>query len=245
MFLSARLKIDRANQHLRDLESSIANLPNLNRASVEPDPQGRGSSIKHEIPDFGKIKDQLALVTGDCIHNFRTALDHAWVGCIKNIGLIPDHRTKFPVRPDIENLKGVLKGVKIDISRAELFDLMVSDIKAYKTGNEPLWTLHDLDIADKHEVLLVVQSYESINNIRIEDETGYIGTGGTWGGLHKNPIFIDIPNTHKIHYHGDRSMTISLDHGKSIKHIPITVLLQTFSRLTMNIIQLLEKITEP
>ena len=45
MFVSARLKIDRANQHLQDLESTIRNPVNLNEASVEPDPQG-------EFPDY-------------------------------------------------------------------------------------------------------------------------------------------------------------------------------------------------
>lgn len=241
MFLSARLKIDRANEHLRDLESSIHALPSLSSVSVQPDPLGRGNTIEHTIPNFTDVMNRFALLTGDSIHNFRTALDHAWADSLRSVGLPVTSYTKFPVRPDVENLKGVLKGIKVHTASPALFDVMVSQIKAYKAGNGFLWDLHYLDIADKHELLLPVVGYGSVNDIRVENQEGETITGSTYGWYWRDVVRIDIPATHKIQYHGDRATSIQLGQGEFAHGLEATGFLQIVARITLNIVMLLEK----
>ncbi len=76
MFSSARLKIDRAHTHIKDLEGQF-------KSFVERKPHRFG--IKHdektgqpviEIRFVEDVPAELAVVIGDAVHNMRCALDH-------------------------------------------------------------------------------------------------------------------------------------------------------------------------
>src|SRR5207248_1202546 len=72
--------------------------------------------------------------------------------------------------------------------------LITRDIKPYDGGNEAIWPIHRLDIADKHRLLIPVVDYASIVGLEIEDEQGkpiYGFVPGTW---QESPWYIHIPN---------------------------------------------------
>jgi hypothetical protein len=152
-FQDARLKIDRANSHISNLDVRITALADSDIATVEINPGLGNEVIKHDLGDRTAI-GEIALMAGDAVHNLRCALDYAWLESIRE--LIPSALSrfaKFPVYPTIEALEAALKGKKIDIASLSLFRLMLDEIKPYEEGNFAIWPVHKLDIRDKHRLL--------------------------------------------------------------------------------------------
>jgi hypothetical protein len=100
----------------------------------------------------GSPPPSLALMAGDAVHNLRGALDHlAWQLVLRDGGS-PNDRTGFPVRAserDVRRDVSVnLPGIKSTTRDAVL--------AAYRRERDLLWSLHRLDIIDKHRLLIVV-----------------------------------------------------------------------------------------
>jgi hypothetical protein len=158
IYKDARLKLKRAKKHIADFTAAVNALEDACTATVEYHAQG-GQSLKHEIPDADNALDDLSLIAGDAIHNLRSALDFAWYDTISRC--LPDKlsdKTKFPVMKTRQDLEGTLHGIEVDTRCPRLFECMVTQIQPYKGGdNSIIWTLHDLDISDKHLLLLSLE----------------------------------------------------------------------------------------
>ncbi len=180
-FEGARLKIDRAEKHLVDLEAALLALPNAYRSSIQRDANTGAQSVIHEPTEaVATIRNDLALITGDCVHHLRTALDHAWTIVVTRIdpGRV-GHWSKFPLQRTLKELEDTLKGLEIDTSNPVLFKFLTSTVKAYETGNDDLWSLHRLDITDKHRLLLPLLPTAWITNIAVKNQAGDIVKGST------------------------------------------------------------------
>jgi hypothetical protein len=116
------------------------------------------------------LPDEVPLIIGDVIHNLHAALDTAmWA-------ITPEsHRAraiKFPFYELQSELTGQLtKGQMKDVYAPEIVRLIIDDIKPYRGGNDRLYGLHDLDIVDKHQLLISV-----IDGVHLG------GVSGTMGG---------------------------------------------------------------
>jgi hypothetical protein len=242
--LDAWLKIKRAKKHLADFEVAFHALQDSYRSSIEKDPASGGESIKHESTEAEDIiKYDLALICGDCIHNLKTALDHAWTYVLTRIdpALVDDH-TKFPIRPTLQELKAALKGKKIDVSCPRIFKFITSQIKAYEAGNYDLWTLHQLDIADKHRLLLPLVQAAWIDNYAVKNKAGEIVTGGTWLNRRSGPYHVDFSPGYEVQNHGKLSLLILFDKGVIAESDEILDALTRFSRLVSQIVVDLEHV---
>src|SRR5258707_4747564 len=126
-FHDARLKIERANEHITNLNTIISSMPDAYSIAIERDKNTGTQKAKYAVNDLEKFGPRLALIIGDAIHNLRTALDYAWIAVIAaHTTITPDRHTKFPFYDSREGLEGVLKGRKIDTACSELYDLVVS-----------------------------------------------------------------------------------------------------------------------
>ena len=92
-------------------------------------------------------------MAGDAVHNARSALDHLAWGLVIRDGGAPTRYTAFPIAKDAlagnkaingENLKGV-RGATREMVRA---------LQPWAGGDDKLWRLHQLDIHDKHKLLI-------------------------------------------------------------------------------------------
>ena len=100
------------------------------------------------------VPDDLALISGDVIHNLRSTLDHLiWQLVVANGGQ-PNDKTAFPIWPSEARYKAGGPGYAKGVSEAAL--TVLDGLKPYKGGNPALWRLHKLDIIDKHRLLLAV-----------------------------------------------------------------------------------------
>ncbi len=157
-FRDARLKVQRADKHIEDLEAAILSLKESYTATVDENNETGHQELIHAIPEFAEAMDNLSLIAGDAIHNLRSALDFAWVSTLKkHIPTADLDRAKFPVYPSRETLEGALNGININpTSNSAIFNCIVTDIQPYRGGKllEVPSTLNKLDICDKHLVLL-------------------------------------------------------------------------------------------
>jgi len=62
-----------ADKHITDMESVIASLPETYTVSIEMNLQTGKPAIKREFVGINTIGEQIALFTGDAIHNLRTS----------------------------------------------------------------------------------------------------------------------------------------------------------------------------
>lgn len=170
-FAGPRLKIERAKRHISELDTAIArfNKRHPYRIVVEQDADPAYHLFILRIKE--NIPDTFALILGDAVHNLRSALD------LLTCDLISIHageaaigeRETFPFSKGNDvDLKSVFKKGLINKISPEALDF-IGSLKTYKrgNGNPALWGLHDLDIHDKHKLLIPVAKVVKIENMTV------------------------------------------------------------------------------
>jgi hypothetical protein len=105
-----------------------------------------------------KIPLRLSLLTGDIVHNLRSALDHALYQLVLRDGGKPTTKTQWPVFTEtpagrsLSRYNAQLKGIKDEDVRR-----MIDWFQPYQPHrnriHENLTLIHDLDIIDKHHLV--------------------------------------------------------------------------------------------
>jgi hypothetical protein len=166
-----RIKLDRAEEHLKLLYRSIrafeAEKPY--RVTYEDNKQAR-QRIYH-VSQVATPPPKWSALIGDCIHNFRSALDHVAYHIVKTYG-VPDRNTQFPLcltparYPDQAKQcfgERARQGLKTAVERLQPYH------RRNKTPNlYALWQLHRLDIIDKHRQLLPVVMANPLVSMRTQ-----------------------------------------------------------------------------
>jgi hypothetical protein len=149
-----RLKVERAKQHLYELELVLDRFRKAQPYTIESeiDPQ-----TGHKV---GKVRgnltppDGIGLIAGDVIHNLRSALDHLAYQLVCANSQIPDRQTSFPIF-DSAAKYAADHGRHVQLMAHGAINA-ISATKPYFGGTDDLWHLHALDIADKHHALLTI-----------------------------------------------------------------------------------------
>jgi hypothetical protein len=139
-------------------------------------------------------------------------------------------------------MEGALRGIKIDRSAPALFARIVNDIKPYDGGNDSIWSIHVLDVDDKHRLLLPIIEFASIQGIEVEHESGKILPGSTWGTSEKPPYYVPIEVGWHVKNKGKVSFSVLFDEGPRFQFSDIRDMLHTFSIQVFNVVQLLENV---
>lgn len=243
-YRDARLKIRRAKKHIADFTAAVIALEDTCTATIEHHAEG-GESLIHEIPNPRETLDDLALITGDALHNMRSALDFAWHSTIS--GFLPDkitNKTKFPVRRTRQDVEGALHGIEVDTRCIPLFECIMRDIQPYEGGhNEVAWTLNNIDNSDKHVLLLGLNPVAHITGITRRDANGQLDTGSSVQARGVNGRYIiDFPRGYKIEDKGKISIGILLQEAGIYYPVPIESLLSDFCNFSLYSVQLLENL---
>ncbi len=239
-FSGARLKIEWANHHIARLTSRIKLFHESCTSSVEINPELGNEVIKHDIP-CGDARRDIALIAGDAFHNLKCALDYAWIETITK--LAPNALgkfAKFPVYPTYDDLEAALRGNGIDRASDELFRVMLSDIEPYAGGNVAVWSVHRLNIRDKHRLLIPVFFYSSIRGIETEDETGISKNGFTFGTHQEPPWYVPMPAGTHVKKNGKLSFSVMFKYGKAEDEAAHAEEIPVYSRLFLNVVETLE-----
>ena len=152
-------KLERAKQQLQDLGLEVDKLLQIGAYRIvgEHQPDRQRYVFKLLGPP---VPDMIAVLTGEIIHHLRCCFDHvAWAIAIK--GNAPERRRRqigFPVCDTAEKFnEAVRRGSLHDPSG--IYTPLIEALQPYKISdpdNSILKAIHDLDIADKHRLLVVV-----------------------------------------------------------------------------------------
>jgi hypothetical protein len=241
-FSAAALKLERANKHIEDLGAIVSALPDAYVSTIEPN-EKLGQTIKYTPPDITKITSDMAVIIGDALHNLRTGIEYAYLGAVeRHAPSALDCYTKFPTGQTRSEVESRLKGRGIDILSPKLFDRIVTNIKPYVVGGNCLIKmLHDLDVSDKHWLLIPLMRVATITDIIVEDERGHATTGSTYPINGDGPYFLDFPPNYTLKSKGKLTLDVVFDDTNIglLKGMSVMSDLQDFSKIAAYIIQIL------
>ena len=105
-FLSAKLKVERAYQHILEVERWVADLIDLNPHSIgiHTDPETGNVQIIGRPCRFPERA--LPILVGDAVHNLRAALDHVVAEILRPFGIDPE-TSAFPIDISRQSLIGL------------------------------------------------------------------------------------------------------------------------------------------
>lgn len=169
-FSGPHLKTERAEHHIFELKRIFKGYIAANKKALTPkyNRKPRGRPIGANFPKHTPT------ILGDALHNLRAALDHAYCELVRARGHTPHERSFFPiVNP---NGKDTWQSRKASMEGHEksgfgpgtrIIEVLSDEVQPYLGGNgEDLVRLHELDIADKHMVLLPTQQMTFITDLR-------------------------------------------------------------------------------
>jgi len=151
-------KLDRGDKHAECLKASIERFIDERpyRVVSEQDPETGDCLLRGEVLKRPPVHEW-AVVLGDALFNFRSALDHlAWqLARVHHPDRDPPDRTEFPIFKDAELFEANRRS-KIGGLGWEAQYLICQSQPCYRR-NRPhldwLWSLHELNRTDKHREL--------------------------------------------------------------------------------------------
>lgn len=161
--------MDRALEHVKQLDTWYDEWIKTEPYALAREYNSEGGAKRLYFTITNPVPLTCGVILGDIIHNARSALDHlAGAVAVKN-----GRTTKgvyFPVAPSAADLPRMIKD-KLGKCPKPFRDF-VAGHKPHKGGNDALYALHQLDILDKHQV--IVPSGVGAD-IRIWADNGFYG----------------------------------------------------------------------
>ena len=155
------LKFDRGVWHARRALSLIEGYRNSGALPVVSSVEGHsGDQLWTVAGEPSPPPQELALCLGDALHNFRASLDYLAKQMVLLAGSVPNRSTGFPIRETVHQFKsdsgtklsGMSKPMISAVRQWQPFEL--EKFNSYRA--EALLELEHLDIADKHDDLVLV-----------------------------------------------------------------------------------------
>jgi len=148
-----RLKIERANRHIDDLAAVCKSFLDSTPYALGRETDSATGYYHFNITGVQAPPPEVGLIAGDAIHNLRSALDHLACHLVIANGNAPSRQTCFPIFDSVEKYQAMDARKVRGMSQGAIDAIEAA--KPYQGGNEALYTLHELDIADKHHSLLI------------------------------------------------------------------------------------------
>jgi hypothetical protein len=162
IFEGAKLKVDRAEKHIAEVEQLITEFAssNLHKLNIKLNADtGLQEIVFESSHPFPK---SVNLAVGDAVHNLRSALDHTMMALIYHLD--PDTKIDdihFPMRVDrkavIEALRNPVLTKAMGTDMGKLAHAVILDkIQPYGTREKPIRMLNKMDNIDKHRFLITL-----------------------------------------------------------------------------------------
>lgn len=160
VFGPAALKVERANHHINDLNAQInAFIARKPFGFVRKENHTQGKALVR-TDQYEPIPTAVSLIAGDAIHNLRAALDMVMYGILHQVAKDPT-RIAFPIAwRGPEALEGAINKGQANLCRKEVID-EIKALEPYPRGRYLLHELHELDVIDKHR-LIITTTHETL-----------------------------------------------------------------------------------
>jgi len=212
------IKIERAEEHIRDLELAVKSFlngpPPPYEVGTKADPQ-TGELIYH-IVSIRPTPFKLAAITGDALQNLRSALDHLVCQLVLANRGKPTRYTSFPISLGAAKYVSPESRRKVEGVRQEAIKA-IDALKPYKGGNDALWHLHQLNNIDKHRLIMTVGS---TNRAHSATPATMENVRSRWEGSHPGVPFPPSV-TGFAFFEPSRTLRFPLKAGDELLRLPI------------------------
>lgn len=163
---SSILKIQRAEKHYTELSELLTKHKPF-RYFVETNfKTGKRATFAKRDEETA---NHAAIIIGDLIHNLRAALDHTYWECTESFAKSEGERRQIQfkiVSTEKAFKESEMPGLPLRVS--ERFASALASLKPYrKDGNDSLCLIHDLDVVDKHKLLIPTGNFTKISSAMI------------------------------------------------------------------------------
>jgi hypothetical protein len=247
-FLGPRLKVERADRHIADVNSVV-------RKFLEREPYTAIVEQEKGCPDAlvlrakEKLPNRLAAIVGDAVHNLRTALDYLAVDLVA----LNSQSTKgvyFPFCESADGLEAMIKERHVDRASEKVVN-EIRLLKPYRGGNDALRAIHDLDIIDKHKLLMPIGYIGGVENLMYSAKTdpnkiniNIFGDNFWRGALDDGAKMVTLAAGHdlKIGQQFKAEIQIAFADGQPFEGKPIIQSLKIFSEVVTSVIARFERL---
>jgi hypothetical protein len=242
-FGHAILKVERANKHIADIDKRLLTSSDTNGPSMHFYGKTGEQSIYYGLTDR-TLRSDIALMVGDAIHNLHSALDIAYRETIRLLspdGYSATH-TKFIVSENRKHLESSLTKTAKVSANSPLFDFLVERVKPYreKGGDSDICAIHDLDIDDKHHLLIPILTVVGVDGVELENEDGTTDHF-TIATTRLNAYRAPVPLGSKFKNHGKVRFQVTFREGTPTHNLEVVPTLLRFSRKTLRIVKILQR----
>lgn len=174
---SVRLKLDRASEHLEELEGEIQKFLSSEPYAVKRVQEPNSGEIVFYWERYILPPARLGLIVGDSIHNLRSALDHlalalAETGAASAGKTLTERemaRIQFPITKSLNNFNKELKAGRLAYI-APNTQSVIEQQQPYHTSHPPhdnsvLVIVQRLDNRDKHRALNLLGTIPSVGRV--------------------------------------------------------------------------------
>lgn len=153
-FGASRLKLKRAVHHIASLD--LLSQDYSSRAVLTPyEADRKGVMILHRYRWSEPLPCDVPSIIGDALHNIRSALDLMLCDVARMQGKSPS-MMRYPFAMDVHALRDRLKEKPYPKLGNDINAAIIATKPFKQGGDSALRGLHDLDVLDKHETLLLV-----------------------------------------------------------------------------------------
>jgi len=168
-FGESRVKLEWANKKIEDLNAGLAAFRDRGGpCTVMAEPDDQTGELVYRMRNIRAVPIELSLITGDILNALRSALDYTVRALVLAEGATPDRRCGFPIFMDFDKywpMKGrMIKGV------TPTTEARIDALQPFNPGpgiDHPLWTLQELNNADKHKLLIALAGLAGWSDISI------------------------------------------------------------------------------
>jgi hypothetical protein len=153
-FTGVWMKVERAKHHFDDLELRHERFRKDNPYKVIPydEPDTGDLVYKAKIPKRPPL--WWSTIVGDCVHNLRSSLDLLVCEMVRASDKPVTKSTGFPITNDADAFEsGYIRKVK---GAPQVAVDLIKKAKPYEGASDAFWWLHELDISDKHKLLVPI-----------------------------------------------------------------------------------------
>jgi len=182
--------IDRAHQHISDVEAHIRAFFDGKPFALEVEPDGDTGYEVHKV----RLTDQLPLraagIAKDVFSNLRDALDHAvYASAVVVCGNAPT-KTGFPFAEDAAAVHKKLNTKLTDVPPE--IRTFLEQLCPHSNGNQLLWGLNRTRNIETHRVLVPLIAVSLGNSLRLRGETKGGHVSSVWDAAGQEVEFLRV-----------------------------------------------------
>jgi hypothetical protein len=247
-FRNARLKVERADRHIREYTQTIIAFLQSDFCKVTVEEDGNTGNYFVKVDATAPYPLALPAIIGDAVHNLRTAIDYI---VVEFTGLNPDW-ISLPVGKERSEVEASPKYQAIWCKLPQFADFLLEEIQPYAGGKFKIWELGKLDNIDKHRLLIPITKVSTLLRLDIEDDHGN-RIGETFTAVEEGTV-LKIPSSGpgkiKVNHKGQAGIDICFGNETPFPGLPVIAVLTDLPEFVLQAIEALElfclgKITNP